>query len=113
MKRALRRLQAASRSAVPGHGVTRDLPYVCKPPACSKSEARRGVSCIRSGAYVVWGFSGVKDARSESFLADASASASFSTVFARQETKTGAERGHLESIPGANRERLESRGGAL
>jgi hypothetical protein len=62
------------------------------------------------GAYGVVGFSGVKDARRESFLADASASAAFSTVFEGKGCKTIAEGQQLESSPVAKQERLDSKG---
>ena len=112
MKRALCRLRAASKSVVPGHGVTRDLPYVCKPSACSKSEAHRGVSCIRSGAYVVWAFSGVKDARSESFLADASASAALLAVSEQIDNKQATKGQQEENARTALRQHEDNSGRA-
>ena len=60
---------------VQGRIVARELPYLCQRPAGSKSEPRRGLRCIRWGAYGVVGFSGVKDARKSVLIADASASA--------------------------------------
>lgn len=65
------RLRAASRPFVSGHRVTCNVPYLRKPCACSKSDALRGVTCIRWGAYGVVGFSGVKDARRASPIAEA------------------------------------------
>src|SRR5436853_7245086 len=62
------------------------------------------------GAYGVYGFSGVKDARRESFLADASASAGFLTVFGGKESKKIAEGQQLESSSVAKQERLDSKG---
>src|SRR5207302_7727461 len=61
------------------------------------------------GAYGVYGFSGVKDARRESFLADASASAAFSTVFGGKESERIAKRLHLESTSVAVRKHSDSK----
>ena len=61
------------------------------------------------GAYGAAGFSGVKDARRESFLADASASAAFSTLFVGNESKKIAERLHLESRSIAVRKHSDSK----
>src|SRR5205807_2242914 len=61
------------------------------------------------GAYGVYGVSGVKDARRESFPADASASAAFSTLFEGKESKKIAERLHLESTSIAVREHSDSK----
>src|SRR5438105_2790131 len=68
MKREPRRWRDASKAFLSLHGVTRKLPQLCKRPACSKSEPRRGLTCIRWGAYGAAGFSGVKDARRASSL---------------------------------------------
>jgi hypothetical protein len=62
------------------------------------------------GAYGAVGFSGVKDARRESFLADASASAAFSTALEGKGCKKIAEGKQLESSSIANQERLDSKG---
>src|SRR5205807_4427142 len=56
-------LRDASKAFLSLHRVTQKLPQLCKRPACSKSEPRRGLTCIRWGAYGAAGFSGVKDAR--------------------------------------------------
>ena len=75
MKREPQCLRDASKAFLSLHRVTRKLPQLCKRPACSKSEPRRGLRCIRWGAYGVVGFSGVKDARKSVLFADALASA--------------------------------------
>ena len=75
MKREPQCLRDASKGFLSLHGVARELPYLCKRPAGSKSEPRRGLTCIRWGAYGVVGFSGVKDARKSVLFADALASA--------------------------------------
>ena len=49
------------------------------------------------GAYGVVGFSGVKDARRESFFADASASAASYGTSRHKDGKTDAERQHPDS----------------
>src|SRR5258708_40332753 len=61
------------------------------------------------GAYGVYGFSGVKDARRESFLADASASAAFSDAFHAEDGRKLPERKHPESRSIAVREHSDSR----
>ena len=63
MKREPRGWRDASKGFLSLHGVARELPYLCQRPAGSKSEPRRGLTCIRWGAYGAAGFSGVKDAR--------------------------------------------------
>src|SRR6266480_1694708 len=68
MKREPRGWRDASKAFLSLHGVARELPYLCQRPAGSKSEPRRGLRCIRWGAYGVVGFSGVKDARRASSL---------------------------------------------
>src|SRR5438309_1481338 len=75
MKREPQCLRDASKAFLSLQRVTRKLPQLCKRPACSKSEPRRGLTCIRWGAYGVVGFSGVKDARKSVLIADALASA--------------------------------------
>src|SRR5205807_9295014 len=42
------------------HRVTPKLPQLCKRPACSKSEPRRGLTCIRWVRMVWWGFRALK-----------------------------------------------------
>src|SRR5437588_7646414 len=68
MKREPQCLRDASKGFLSLHGVARELPYLCQRPAGSKSEPRRGLTCIRWGAYGAVGFSGVKDARRASSL---------------------------------------------
>jgi len=62
MKREPQCLRDASKAFLSPHRVARKLPQLCKRPACSKSEPRRGLTCIPWGAYGVVGFRGVKDA---------------------------------------------------
>jgi hypothetical protein len=68
-------LQGASSRFLDGHGVARDLHELCKHAACSKFELWGGLTRTPWGAYGVVGFSGVKDARKNVFIADATASA--------------------------------------
>jgi hypothetical protein len=68
MKREPRGWRDASKAFPSLHAVTRELLSPCQRPACSKSEPRRGLTCIRWSAYGVMGFSGVKDARRASYL---------------------------------------------
>ena len=75
MKREPRGWRDASKAFLSLHRVTRKLPQLCKRPAGSESEPRRGLTCIRRGAYGAVGFSGVKDARKSVLFADALASA--------------------------------------
>ena len=81
MKREPRGWRDASKAFLSLHRVTRKLPQLCKRPAGSESEPRRGLTCIRRGAYGAVGFSGVKDARKSVLFADALASAVFSGAF--------------------------------
>jgi hypothetical protein len=80
MRREPRGWRDASKAFLSLHGVARELPYLCQRPAGSKSEPRRGLTCIRWGAYGVVGFRGVKDAPKSVLIADASASAAWATV---------------------------------
>jgi len=87
MKREPQCLRDASKGFLSLHGVARELPYLCKRPAGSKSEPRRGLTCIRWGAYGVVGFRGVKDAPKSVFIADASASAAWLQSGYKRETE--------------------------
>lgn len=69
------RLHPASGKFIAGHGVAGALQYLCKHCACTKCEARRGLTAALEVRMVWWGLSGVKDARKSVFIADASASA--------------------------------------
>jgi hypothetical protein len=71
MTRGYACLHSASSRILVGHGVGRDLHYLCKPLACSTFQSRRGVTRTPGGAYGVVGFSGVKDARRAYLSADA------------------------------------------
>jgi hypothetical protein len=51
MKREPQCLRDASKAFLSFHRVARKLPYLCQRPAGSKSELRRGLTCIRWGAY--------------------------------------------------------------
>jgi hypothetical protein len=86
MKREPQCLRDASKGFLSLHGVARELPYLCQRPACSKSEPRRGLTCIRWGAYGVVGFRGVKDAPKSVLIADASASAAWLQSGYKRET---------------------------
>lgn len=68
-------LHGASRRFVYLRGVDRVLHYMCKSDACTKFQEGRGLTRTQGGAYGVVGVSGVKDARKNVLIADASASA--------------------------------------
>jgi hypothetical protein len=95
-------LHAASRRFVYLRGVDRVLHYMCKSDACTKIQERRGLTRTQGGAFGVVGFSGVKDARKNVLIADASASADWPARSVRSLCKWCAGGVHLVCIHWTN-----------